>query len=173
MRQKSRTLRGISFLVSFLAVLDFWTLGDSRQNPLQEFEPVKKITVPGNQAWTDTGLDVHKGQEFYFVATGTISLQKGNPIAGCGPSGLDMKTQQQPVPEQNIGALLGKILENVEVSTDKQTGEKTQKEIGQVFFVGKENKVSLPADGRLLLGVNELVVGDNDGAFDVAVYRRQ
>jgi hypothetical protein len=173
MKAKSRTRRGIPFLASFLAALAFWTLGDSRQNQLQDFEPVKKITVPGNQAWTDTGLDVQKGQEFYFGTSGTISLQKDNPIAGCGPDGLNMKTQQQPIPEQNLGALVGKILEKVETATDKQTGEKTRKEVGQAFFIGKENKVTLPADGRLLLGINELVVGDNDGSFEVAIYRKK
>jgi hypothetical protein len=173
MKAKSRTLRGIPFSASFLAALAFLTFGDSRQNQLQDFEFVKKIAVPGNQAWTDTGLDVQKGQEFYFVATETISLQKDNPIAGCGPDGLNIKTQQQPIPEQNIGALVGKILEKVEVATDKQTGEKTQKEVGQVFFVGKENKVLLPADGRLLLGINDLVVGDNDGSFEVAIYLKK
>jgi hypothetical protein len=173
MREKSRTLGGILFLASFLAPLAFWTIGDSGQNLLQDFEPVKKITVRGNQAWTDTGLDVQKGQEFYFVASGTISLQKDNPIAGCGPDGLDMKTQQQPIPEQNIGALVGKILEKVEVATDKQTGERSQKEVGRVFFVGKENKVPLPMDGRLLLGINEQVVGDNDGSFDVTIYHKK
>jgi hypothetical protein len=173
MKAKSRALRGIPFLASVLAGLCFWALGGSPQSQLQDYEPVKKITVPGNQAWTDTGLDIQRGQEFYFVTSGTISLQKDNPIAGCGPDGLNRKTQQQPIPEQNLGALVGKILEKVETATDKQTGEKTQKEVGQVFFIGKENIVSLPADGRLLLGINELVVGDNDGFFEVAIYRKK
>jgi hypothetical protein len=173
MKEKSRTLRGIPFLTSVLAALAFLTFGDSRQNQLQDFEFVKKIAVPGYQAWTDTGLDVQKGQEFYFEASGTISLQKDNPIAGCGPDGLNIKTQQQPIPEQNIGALVGKILEKVETATDKRTGEKTQKKVGQVFFVGKENIVSLPAHGRLLLGINDLVVGDNDGSFEVVIYLKK
>lgn len=173
MKAKSRTLRAILFAAVSLAGLCFWTLGDSGQSQFQDYEFLKKITVPGNQAWTDTGFDVQKGQEFFFVTSGTISLQKDNPIAGCGPDGLNMKTQQQPITEQNLGALVGKILEKVETATDKQTGEKTQREIGQAFFVGKEIRLSLPADGRLLLGINELVVGDNDGFFEVAIYRKK
>jgi len=174
MRIKSRIPRKIPSLAPFLAALALWNLGVCfPQDQLLDFELLKKITVPGNQAWTDTGLDVQKGQEFYFMTSGMISLQKDNPIAGCGPDGLDRKTRQQPIPEQNIGALVGKILEKVEVATDKQTGEKTAKEVGQVFFIGGENKIPLPADGRLLLGINELVVGDNEGSFEVAVYRKK
>ena len=173
MNAKSRILSRISFFAIFLTAFNFWTPGHSRQNRPQDYELVKKIAVPGNVAWTETGLDVQKGQEFYFEASGMVSLQKDNPIAGCGPDGLNLKTQQQPIADQNIGALVGKVLEKVEVSTDKQTGEKTQKEIGQIFFIGKENRVSLPADGRLLLGVNENVVGDNSGEFAVAIYRKK
>ena len=173
MKPKRRILRAILFVAVSSAGLCFWTIRDSRQNQLQDYEFLKKITVPANQAWTDTGFDVQKSQEFYFVTSGTISLQKDNPIAGCGPEGFDRKTQQQPIPEQNLGALVGKILEKVETATDKQTGEKTQREIGQAFFIGKEIRLSLPAAGRLLLGINELVVGDNDGFFEVALYRKK
>ena len=174
MKTKSRALEKIPWLASFLAAFAFWNLGVCLpKDQLQDFELVKKITVPGNQAWVDTGLEVKKGQEFYFVTSGTISLQKDNPIAGCGPDGLDRKTRQQPIPEQNIGALIGKTLEKVEFATDKQTGEKTSREVGQVFFIGAENKISLPADGKLLLGINELVVADNEGSFEVAVYRKK
>ncbi len=173
MKVRRRTLEAISFVSILSAALCLWTQGDFRQNPLQDYEILKKVTVAANQAWTDSGLDVLKGQEFYFLAEGTISLQKDNPIADCGPEGLSMKTRQQPVPDQNLGALIGKILEKVEVITDKQTGEKTQKEVGQEFFIGKENKIALPIDGRLLLGINELVVGDNTGHFEVTLHRKK
>jgi hypothetical protein len=173
MNAKSQIFFAISFFTVFWAAGNFWTPGLFQENQLQDYELVKKITVPGNLAWTDTALEVLKGQEFYFAAAGKISLQKDNPVAGCGPEGLNLKTQQQPIPDQNIGALLGKVLEKVEVATDKQTGEKSKRDIGQVFYIGKENKVLLPADGRLILGINELVVGDNDGSYEVAIYRKK
>ena len=137
------------------------------------FELVKKILVVGSTAWTDTGLDVQKGQEHYFRATGTVSLQKDNPVASCGPEGLNLRTMQQPLPDRNLGALIGKVREKVEVSEDKQTGEKTSREIGEVFFIGKDNWIFCPSAGRLLLGVNENVSGDNEGGFEVKIYARK
>jgi hypothetical protein len=144
-----------------------------QQEAPPDFELVKKILVVGSTAWTDTGLDVQKGQEYYFRATGTVSLQKDNPVASCGPEGINLRTMQQPLPDHNLGALIGKVREKVEVSEDKQTGEKTSREIGEVFFIGKENGILWPSAGRLLLGVNENVSGDNDGGFEVRIYARK
>jgi hypothetical protein len=159
----------------FLVALAFFILGGPvyQQEVPTDFEMVKRILVVASAAWTDTELEVMKGQELYFTAGGTVSLQKDNPVASCGPEGLSLKTMQQPLPEQSLGALIGKIREKVEVTEDKQTGEKTQREFGTVFFIGKENRVSLPSTGRLLLGINENVSGDNDGGFDVKIYMQK
>jgi hypothetical protein len=173
MNAKSQIFSIIFFSAIFCATVNDWTPELAQENQLQDYELVKKITVPGNLAWTDTALEVLKGQEFYFTAAGKISLQKDNPVAGCGPEGVNLKTQQQSLSDQNIGALIGKVLEKVEVATDKQTGEKSKRDIGQLFYIGKENKILMPADGRLMLGINELVVGDNDGSFEVAIYRKK
>jgi len=173
MNAKSQIISAIFFFAIFCATANFWTPGLFQENQLQDYELVKKITIPGNLAWTDTALEVLKSQEFYFTATGKISLQKDNPVAGCGPEGVNLKTQQQPLSGQNIGALIGKVLEKVEAATDKQTGEKSKRDIGQVFYIGKENKMLPPADGRLMLGINELVVGDNDGSYEVSIYRKK
>ena len=64
---------------------------------------------------------------------------------------------QQPLPDRTSGALIGKVREKVEVIEDKQTGEKTSRDIGEVFFIGKENRLRSWPPGRLLLGVNENV----------------
>ena len=143
------------------------------QEFLQDFELVKKILVVGSTPWTDTGIDVKKGQEFYFEAEGMVSLQRDNPVSACGPEGLNLRTMQQPLHDQNLGALICKVREKVEVSEDKQTGEKMSRDIGEVFFIGKENRLLLPKEGRLLLGVNENVAGDNDGGFEVKIYLRK
>jgi len=120
----------------------------------------------------DTGLDVLTGQEFWFEASGSISLQKGNPEADCGPDGLKIQTMQQPLPEHNLGCLAGKVRQKVDVLEDKETGEKTTKESGVAFFIGKIGPATIPADGRLLLGPNENVTGDNEGAFIVRIFRK-
>jgi hypothetical protein len=164
-----RTIAGLAAAILSFASAGF---GSSQASVPPGFELLKKISVPGRANWTDSGIDVRRGQEFYFEASGTISLQTDNPVAGCGPDGLKMKTLQQPLPEENIGGLLGKVREKIEVSTDKQTGEKIQKEIGQVFFIGRQRTVVMPSDGRLLLGINENVAGDNDGNFEVAIYKK-
>lgn len=170
--EKYRLWRAFYRCLAALALLLFAGPVYQQEAP-SDFEMVKRILVVASTAWTDTELEVRQAQELYFTAAGTISLQKDNPVASCGPEGLNLKTMQQPLPDQSLGALIGKIREKVETSEDKQTGEKTQREFGTVFFIGKENKVSLPSTGRLLLGINENVSGDNDGGFDVKIYVRK
>ncbi len=164
---------GFFVLLVALALWPIFVHSCSQEEVPPGFELVKKILVIGSTAWTDTELDVQKGQEYYFRAAGTVSLQKDNPVASCGPEGLSLRTMQQPLPDHNLGALIGKVRERVEVSEDKQTGEKTSREIGEVFFIGKENRILCASAGRLLLGVNENASGDNDGGFEVKIYARK
>jgi len=134
---------------------------------------VMTITVPGGPGWTDTGMNVVEGGEFWFEASGSISLQKGNPEADCGPEGLKLRTMQQPVLEQNLGCLVGKVRFKMDVTEDKETGEKRVREYGETFFIGPRGPAVMPVDGRLLLGPNENVTGDNEGAFVVLVFIRK
>jgi hypothetical protein len=136
-------------------------------------ELIKKVTVPANAGWVDTGLDVVPGDEFYFVGSGEISLQKGNPSANCGPAGIDLMTVQQPIRNQNLGALIGKVAQLIGVRTDEDTGEEVRDEIAEYFFVGSECSLTAPTKGRLYLGVNENVFKDNGGEFTVLIYRRK
>ncbi len=138
----------------------------------EDFILVKTIEVAGGPAWTDAGLEVLVDQEFWFEASGTICLQDGNPEADCGPEGLKIRLMQQPIPEQNLGCLVGRVLQDIEVIEDPQTKEKTFKEHGVAFFIGKIGPAKIPADGRLFLGPNENVREDNGGAFTVKIYRR-
>lgn len=132
---------------------------------------LKRVAVPASAGWVDTGLDVLPGEEFYFKAAGEISLQKGNPSANCGPAGIDIMTVQQPVPDQNLGALIGKVAQLIGVRTDEDTGEEVRDEIAAYFFIGPENGLSAPVKGRLYLGINEDVIRDNNGEFTVQVFR--
>ena len=148
--------------------------GGDNPGPLRpdSFALVKTIDVSGASGWTDTGLDVLVDQEFWFEASGLVCLQTGNPEAYCGPEGINIRTMQQPLPEGNLGCLVGKVLQHVMIVEDPKTKEKTIREFGVVFPVGKAGRVRIPADGRLLLGPNENVTGDNDGTFSVFIYRR-
>lgn len=137
---------------------------------LPEYVVFHRVRVMGNLEWTDAGLDVVEGQEIYFQASGGISLQEGNPIAECGPDGYNRKTLQQPFPDKNIGALIGKVVRLVSVEIDEETGEEIRNEIVENFFIGSERKVRVGINGHLFLGVNENVVGDNAGEFIVKIH---
>jgi len=126
-----------------------------------------RISVLANTHWTDTGIDVVEGQEVYFKASGGISLQKGNPMAYCGPDGYDLKTVQQPIKEKNIGALIGKVVMLISIEVDEETGEEIRNELVEEFYIGSENSVEIPIGGRIFLGINENVVEDNAGEFRV------
>jgi len=126
------------------------------------------VTVMGNKDWTDTGIEVYEGQEISFQAFGTIYLQKGNP-ARCSPDGYDLRTMQQPFPDRNIGSLIGKVAVLISMEVDEESGKETRYEIKEKFFIGAESRMRMPISGRLFLGINENLVGDNDGAFSVSI----
>jgi len=132
-------------------------------------DETRTVIVPGNAAWTDTGIEVIQGQEIEFAAEGTLSLQRGNPQANCGPDGYDLRTLQQPLIDQNLGALIGKVVIGVTVIKDKNTGQEKTEEAAEFFYIGTRSRVEMPAKGRLFLGINELVIGDNAGEFIVTV----
>jgi hypothetical protein len=129
----------------------------------------RTVVVPGNTAWTDTGIEVFQGQEIEFAAEGKVSLQKGNPQADCGPDGYDLQTIQQPLADRNLGALIGKVVIGVTVIKDAKTGQEKTEEAAEFFYIGAGSRVDMPARGRLFLGINELVIGDNAGEFTVTV----
>jgi len=136
-----------------------------------DLELVKHMSVPSVSTWTDTGLDVQPGEEFVINATGGISLQRGNPTAFCGPDGYDLRTAQQPLPDKNIGALVGRVVQLVSIETDPETKKQVRNELIEVFYIGSESRTLMPIRGRLYLGVNENVAGDNAGEFKASIYR--
>jgi hypothetical protein len=131
----------------------------------------KNIMVPGDAGWVDSGLDVRPGEELLIRASGEVSLQRGNPAATCGPGGLDMLTVDQPVPNENFGALIGKVAQFVASRVDEDSGGEVRDEIFVLFVIGSERTVSVLIKGRLYLGVNEKVIKDNGGEFAVVITR--
>lgn len=130
-----------------------------------------RMAVLSHENWTDTGYRVLEGQEIQFLSSGVISLQARNPIAfPCGPEGLNMLTLQKPMREENIGSLIGKVVQVVGIEVDEETGEETPIEEKKLFFIGAKKRVRIPLSGRLFLGINELVVGDNEGVFNVLFF---
>lgn len=131
-----------------------------------------KIAVPADSGWVDTAIDVGPGEEIRFAASGEINLQRGNPEAVCGPAGLDLITVDEPIPNANLGALIGKVVQLVASRVDEDSGIEIRDEVFVLFLVGSESTLTVPFKGRLYLGINENVLKDNTGEFTVVVARR-
>ena len=153
---------------SLLSSLARLPLRRDLRRPQSDKEIFLDVTVMGNRDWTDTGIEVFEGQEISFQAFGTIYLQKGNP-ARCSPDGYDLRTMQQPFPDRNIGALIGKVAVLISMEVDEESGKESRYEIKEKFFIGAESRARMSISGRLFLGINENLVGDNDGAFSVSI----
>lgn len=157
------------FLAVFLGNLLFSKNGFPDQDSTFPEKNNIQISVNSRSPWTDSGVDVLEGQSLFFQASGGISLQKGNPMASCGPDGYNLKTVQQPLKDRNIGALVGKVVQVISVEIDKETEKETRNELVEEFFIGSEREVIMPINGRLFLGINENVTGDNEGVFQVKI----
>ncbi|GEM_PF-453258 len=131
---------------------------------------VKTIVLPGTSDWVDGGLEVKPGDDLFFEAEGTVCIQRGNPVATCGPEGLVLRTMQQPLPDRGLGCVIGMVVYRTDVTEDKETKEKTERRWGDPFFIGRGGPAQAVEAGRLWLGINENLTGDNEGSFTVRVY---
>ncbi len=116
------------------------------------------VRVDGNQAWVDTELEVRHGDRLTFNVTGQIQVVPGFAAdASGGRPGSRRPTKPNadyPVPDMGAGGLIAKI------------GD------GKPFAIGAGNRdITMPAAGRLFLGVNDDNISDNTGAFTVTVRR--
>lgn len=148
-----------------------WSVSSSGETGLEVRRQTSstQVTVASQIAWTDTGLEVREGEEITFKAEGGISLQRGNPMAYCGPEGYDLRTVQQPIRDKNIGALIGSVVQLISLEIDEKTGKEERNELVEYFYIGSGDTVKMPLTGHLFLGVNENLVGDNEGSFSVEV----
>ena len=166
-----RVLLASGIVALSFAALPPGGLAPQVQTPAADAPAVMTIVVPADAGWVDTGIDVGPGEKLDFRAAGEVSLQRGNPDAGCGPGGLDVITVEQPVPDENLGALIGRVAQLVSTRTDEDSGMEIRDEIFVLFFIGPERTVTVPMKGRLYLGLNENALKDNAGEFTVLVSR--
>lgn len=112
------------------------------------------ITVPANQAWTDTGISVRRGDQVLFYATGDINVGNGLSSGVAGTPALDQS--RMPVRTAAGGSVIARV------------GN------GAPFYVGwNPNPITMPDNGRLYLGINDDNVNDNSGQFTVVVSPQQ
>jgi hypothetical protein len=163
------------FLLALLLIAPLMMFSDHFTSLLPGDSPLllKELEVPAAAGWVDTGLAVKEGEKYEFKASGTISCQKGNPVANCGPEGLDLQTVQQPLTDRNLGALIGKVVKVIGVRKDEETGEEIKEEVEKVFYIGEKAEVEMPLEGQLYLGVNDNVYADNDGKFVVRIFKKE
>ena len=114
----------------------------------------RSVVVPGNVEWTNTGINVSRGQYLRFEPSGEIRLSlNGDDIARGAGAVSDRHADRAPIPTIPVGALIGRI------------GN------GQPFAIGDTTQAfDMPANGRLFLGINDDHVGDNSGNFVVKIW---
>jgi hypothetical protein len=121
-----------------------------------------RISIPGKQQWTNTGLDLAAGSSVTITASGTIKIARADPgktPAGdpncIGPAGrkLDPTAENWLTPGLSCWSLVGRI------------GD------GAPFQIGTSVSFSVETGGRLYLGVNDEIgfFRDNTGSWSADI----
>jgi hypothetical protein len=107
------------------------------------------VTVDATHPWVDSGLIVRKGERLSFEAEGVIHW--GNkPDQVAGPAGHGDKPGKL-----GTGGLIGRVGYN-----------------GKPFPIGStRTPIPMPKGGKLFLGINDFIFGDNAGFFTVKISR--
>ena len=113
------------------------------------------VRVDANVSWNNTGIVVRRGDRLSFSATGQINYAPGAENMA-GPDGSEkLRGAQFPVAAMPVGGLIGRV------------GN------GAPFPIGSNAQpINMPANGTLMLGVNDDNYGDNSGFFSVVISRR-
>lgn len=109
------------------------------------------ITVSSRQLWTPTGLMVRRGERLRLHSTGQIRLSAAGLTAS--PDGSGQTDPGAPLPQTFSGALIGRV------------GN------ARPFPIGTQSEIEMPESGPFILGINDSVLTDNDGAFRVEIRR--
>ncbi len=117
------------------------------------------INVAGTSQGTDTGIDVRAGDQITFSATGTIIA--GQRVGQVGPegatnTGFGAVVNSRPVPSAGVGALIAYI-------------RMANGQLSQPYLIGSQLAGTVPADGRLILAINDDNYSDNSGSFSVRI----
>ena len=114
----------------------------------------RSVVVPSNVEWTNTGLNVSRGQYLRFEPSGEIRLStNGEDIGRAAGAMSARRADKATIPSIPVGALIGRV------------GN------GQPFSIGDTtNAFDMPESGRLFLGVNDDHVQDNSGNYVVKIW---
>ena len=124
---------------------------DNRAGGIPRGMRERQVNVTAREAWTDTGIDVRRGQEIYIQANGETRWGPNRRDGAAGERNSPYNAGR-PLPDRPAAALLGRI------------GEQ------DVFFIGGDTgPFRVRGDGRLYLGINDDVLVDNSGALRVTI----
>jgi len=116
--------------------------------------PQASVRVEGNRRWTDTGLMVQPGERISFNTSGNVEYGRGMNAGPDGDKNMSPRVGYA-IRDMPVGGMIGRV------------GN------GAPFPIGStSSSITMPAGGRLFLGVNDDDYGDNSGGFDVQIYRR-
>jgi len=114
-------------------------------------ERQRRLDVSATQPWTDTGIRVREGDRIWIEARGRVHWGGDRNDGPEGERGSPFNATR-PIPDRPGAALIGRV--------DRE-----------VFFIGGDRRpLIMPRSGRLQLGINDDVLRDNSGAFQVTVY---
>src|SRR5258706_13173849 len=123
--------------------------GSGRPSGLRE----RDVNVNASTAWSDTGVMVREGQAVYFTANGRVRWGPGRQDGPSGERGSP-RNNARPIPSRPAAGLIGRVGDS-----------------NDYFFIGDEiSGIRIRSSGRLFLGINDDILGDNSGAFQVTVY---
>lgn len=120
----------------------------------------RTISVPGESRGVDAGIDLRSGDQLMITATGSVTAGRRagvvSPDGGRQSAAGAFGVTTYPVPTAGVGALIGYILQS--------DGQRSQ-----YFLIGSQSTLTVPADGRLYLLVNDDNYSDNSGSFSVRI----
>jgi hypothetical protein len=128
------------------------TTGQAAQASTAVMPGAATVTIPANQAWIDSGVSVLRGMRIQFNATGDVMI---SPSASSGVGGSPAVTSaaaRYPLQGAPAGAVIGKVGNSAP------------------FLIGSNTQpIDMPANGRLMLGINDDQLSDNTGNYTVNV----
>lgn len=125
------------------------------QTPLPRPKPIQlniKVLADNTaNGWTNAGWVVKRGQKIRVTGRGSISLGGGNYATPAGLSSLaDKDKLMQSQPTGGLIAVIGD-------------------DNNEFIFIGNSKEFIAPRDGALFLGVNEGILDDNSGSYEVVI----
>jgi hypothetical protein len=143
----------ISVLAAILATVP-WAAALNAGEPSSAPASARTVVVPSNVEWTNTRINVTRGQRLRFEPTGEVRLSfDATDVAHPAGSVTSRHNGNAPLSTTPVGTLIGRV------------------GTGQPFSIGDSTNVfEMPASGRLYLGVNDDLVDDNSGNFVVKIW---